>query len=225
MNMKRWSLIALTLCLTAASASAHYLWIEHDGASPTAKIYFGEYGEGVKEKAGGKLDAFTALKVWGFKPGAKAAKTLPVKKMDDHFLVSKIPAGAAIFAQDVERDVVDYTKHGIGVVKPAFYARAAADPSIAPAQTLDVLPVAGSSATFRVTFKNAPLANATVSVTAPNLWMREHKTTSEGLVMVEMPWPGQYVLDVVHKEVGPGEFKGKPYEAVRHRATYTFARP
>ena len=33
---------------------------------------------------------------------------------------------------------------------------------------------------------------------------------------------GQYVMEVVHVEQQGGEFEGRPYATMRHRATLTF---
>ena len=45
-----------------------------------------------------------------------------------------------------------------------------------------------------------------------------------GKVKLETPWQGQYVLEVIHTDKTPGQFAGKAYESVRHRATYTFVK-
>jgi hypothetical protein len=34
-------------------------------------------------------------------------------------------------------------------------------------------------------------------------------------------WPGFYVVEVEYQEKTPGEYKGKAFEALRHRGTLT----
>ncbi len=60
MQFKKYPVSAKAVFLLAAFtlaplANAHYLWIEPDKAG-SAKLYFGEYQEGLREKAGGRLD-------------------------------------------------------------------------------------------------------------------------------------------------------------------------
>ena len=52
--------------------------------------------------------------------------------------------------------------------------------------------------------------------------MKEYKTDKAGKVKADVPWAGQYVIEVIHTDKTPGKFDGKDYESLRHRATYTF---
>ncbi|HEX7235080.1 MAG TPA: hypothetical protein VF243_07415, partial [Nitrosospira sp.] len=54
---------------------------------------------------------------------------------------------------------------------------------------------------------------------------QELSADENGKVIIPTPFTGQYVLEVIHRESQPGEFEGKQYEAVRHRATLTFILP
>ena len=207
-----------------AIAQAHYVWIESEN-SREARIYFGEFNEGVREKAGGRLEERAAIEAWleHTKPGNA---TLPLAKRSDHFFAPLDNGAGWILARDLTSEVKDYRKNDIGIVKPMFYARAAvANQATAPAGPslqLDVLPVASAPGAFQVYFGGKPLAKAKVLVYAPNLWMQELTADEHGRLTPSTPWPGRYVLDVVYKEAKPGEFKGQHYEAVRHRMTYSF---
>jgi uncharacterized GH25 family protein len=212
---------ALVFPWLTSLAGAHYLWIERDAGSSSAKVFFGEVAEDVKEKSGGRLDTFNAISASASDGKSASIRKLSVTKMDDHFLIAKAPSRSALLVRDEQVEVADLTKHGIGVVKPFFYARAGSADGAKPVHTLDIVPLSTSSGTFRVFFRGAPLPDAKVMIYAPNRWMQEHKTDKDGTVTVSMPWPGQYVLDVTHKEETKDQFKGKPYEAMRHRATYT----
>lgn len=207
-----------------ALARAHYVWIESD--SPTAaRLYFGEYNEGVREKAGGRLDERAALEAWLEQPDGRK-QALDLVKNPDHFSASSSGAGW-LLAVDRASEVKDYRKQEIGIVKPMFYARAALGnkPSSArPSLELDILPVPGKPGSLGVFFAGKPLAGAKVHVYAPNLWMQELKSDENGRLTPLTPWPGRYVLDVIHKQAKPGKFKGQPYEAIRHRMTYSFVR-
>lgn len=207
-----------------AIARAHYVWIESETASE-ARLYFGEYNEGVREKAGGRLDERAALEVW-LERGKPSHTRLPLTKRSDHFLATLDRGSGWLLARDVATEVKDYRKSGIGIVKPMFYARAAvanqAPPPARPSLELDLIPVAGEAGALQVYFGGQPLAGAKVLVYAPNLWMQELKSDERGRVVAKTPWPGRYVIDVVHMEAKPGEYEGHRYEAVRHRVTYSF---
>jgi hypothetical protein len=205
---------------------AHYLWIEADG-KPDAKIYFGEIQEGVREKSGGKLDGILGVEAFVQKQGAPKPKSVSSEKMEDHFLARTGSTAEYVLFASRDTEVKDYTKSGIGIIKPMFYSRSGPMNSEAPPQPsleLDILPVAGSPGSFQVYFKKNPLADAKVMIYAPNLWMQEFKSDAEGKIKIETPWEGRYVLDAVHKEELKGVFKGKSYDAIRHRATYVFIR-
>ena len=207
-----------------AIARAHYVWIESENTRE-ARIYFGEFNEGVREKAGGRLDERAALEAWleRAKPGHEP---LPLAKRTDHFSAPLRDGAGWLLARDLRSEVKDWRKSDIGIVKPMFYARAAvANHAPAPARPslqLDMLPIENEPGSVRVYFAGQPLAKAKVFVYAPNLWMQELTTDENGRLTPKTPWPGRYVLDVVHKEPKPGEFEGQHYEAIRHRMTYSF---
>jgi hypothetical protein len=219
-------ILALTLALVCspALARAHYLWIESESDSE-ARIYFGEFNEGVRERAGGRLDERERLT--GRVVDARGAHALALQKRTDHFAARLAGGTGWILADDLAGEVKDWRANDLGIVKPMFYARAAAANRVGPATpalALDILPVAEAPQSFQVFLRGRPLAGAKLFVYAPNLWMQELRADEQGRVAIATPWTGRYVLDVIHLERQPGEFQGRAYEAVRHRATYSFVR-
>lgn len=222
------SKLVLTLCclgLFAASlpAAAHYLWIEQDKARH-AKLYFGEFQEAVREKTGGRLDEIKMPRVWSL-DAQGARQEIKAARQSDHFDLGAANRTSPLIAEEPAYEVKDWTQYGHGVVKPMFYTRFSPLPmrsSGKPELDLDILPQNRSSNAFTVYFRNAPLAKARVTVYAPNLWMQEHRSDENGKVKIATPWPGLYVLEVIHAEKQPGEFQGKKFAAVRHRATLSF---
>lgn len=213
---------ALCVLGLPALANAHYVWIESD--APEARVYFGEIQEGVREKAGGRLDERAQLRAW-LDPTTGARRTLTLAKKSDHFAAAAERDSGWLVAEDVTSEVKDYRKQKIGIVKPMFYARAPKGnpaPPEQPSLELDILPVAARSGTFRVFFAGKPLVGAKVFVYAPNQWMRELVSDESGQLTAPTPWPGRYVLDVTHLDGKPGEYRGQPYESGRHRTTYSF---
>ena len=209
----------------AASASAHYLWLERDAKS--ARLYFGEVAE-VREKSPGRMDEMPAPKARALSASSAPADLL-VKKGPRFFTL-----GGALTDQLVVLEtgyvVKDWTKSGIGVVKPMFYARHSAWPLktaalAAPEMKLDIQPVMGLKNGFIVMLNGMPLTQNKVTLYAPNDWEKEYKTDDKGGVVMPLPWRGQYVVEVIFKEPSAGEFGGQKYEAIRHRATLTVVQP
>lgn len=215
----------LVSIIFSSLAHAHYLWIESEKPGD-ARIYFGEYNEGVMEKSGGRLDERDATQVSVIAEGG-GKKPLELEKLADHFVAKVSETSGGLTASDAENPVMDWRKNDIGLVKPMFYARAAIANKPVPAEpslTLDILPVPGKPLTFQVFFQGKLLPGAKGHTYAPNLWMQEFKTDDEGKFTIITPWTGRYVLDIIFKEAAPGEFKGAAYDAIRHRATYSFIR-
>lgn len=214
----------LTICALAfwpVLSHAHYLWIESEEGEP-ARISFGEFNEGVREKAGGRLDERAALEGRAVRDGG-AVEPLRFEKKADHFS-AKVTGAGWLLVEDLTCEVKDWTASDIGIVKPKFYARAAIEGALTPAEpalALDILPVGQDARTLRVLFKGKPLAKAKVMVHAPNQWSQELATNEIGELTIKTPWPGRYVVEVIHKERVAGEFEGKAYEAVRHRVTFS----
>jgi hypothetical protein len=201
---------------------AHYLWIEKE-QNGDARVFFGEYQERVKEITGGRLDQITGPRFDAIPVKGKGRK-VKYERRADHLEVRGVK-GDRLLVTEADHPVQDLREYEIGIVKPMFYARTEAPTGTmaAPALNLDIVPTEKKNE-FRVFFKQQPAAGFKIMVYAPNLWMQELKTAEDGLVNIETPWPGQYVLDVVHKEAASGEFKGTAYEAVRHRATCSLLR-
>ncbi len=208
--------IGIALLAVALPASAHYIWIERQGGR--ARLYFGEYQDNEREKAGGRLDEIRGPRAW-FLDRHGQRRELPADKRADHFDLGPVNA-AAVFAEEPGYEVRDWTRFGYGVSKPMFYARYATRGAVSaqePQLTLDVLPL--DTRRLRVTFRGLPLAKAKVTVYAPNTWLQERRTDERGEVSIATPWPGQYVIEVTHVERQPGQFDGKSYENLRHRMT------
>ena len=57
MSLSRISFLVAAV-LAAGAAQAHHVWLEQDAAGAT--LYFGEYGENLRETTPGYLDKFVA---------------------------------------------------------------------------------------------------------------------------------------------------------------------
>ena len=209
--------IALAALLACGTAQAHYLWIESGDSG--AKLYFGEAEVLLKETSPGKLDNIKGPQAFTVdKSGAKA--TAAITRAADHMAVAG--KAAAVLVAEESLEARDLSKHGMGVAKPNYYARTGQPASGAAVLPLDVQ-AQGPNA-FAILYRGQPLKDAKLEVIAPNTWMQEHTTDAQGVVHINTPWRGQYVLHVLHVDKTPGEFGGKKYDNVRSHFTYTFVK-
>lgn len=207
-----------TALLTCGTAQAHYLWIE-PGANE-ARLYYGEADGLLKEKSPGKLDNIKAPKAFVQPATSGMPKAVILSRGAEYFTISG--KGDAILASEESLEARDLTKHGLGIAKSNYYARhGAAVPGDSPL-ALD-LQQRGTNA-FVVLYRGQPLKDAKLEVIAPNTWIQEHKTDAQGMVEINTPWRGQYVVHMLHVDKTPGEFAGSKYESLRNHFTYTFVK-
>lgn len=218
--MKTTNLLKMVLMLAlpaAFPAEAHYLWIEP--ANGEAHLCFGEYENALREKTGGRLDTIAMPEAQT--NGGQHLAVAMQRKADYLALAAK--AGQPLVAQEITMKVKDLRKNNFGIVKPMYYTRfAVAEAEGASALALDIQPLGKGS--VRVSLHGKPLAKAKLNVFAPNQWLREYETDESGEAAVDTPWPGLYVLEVVHVEAGKGEYRGDAFEGVRHVGTLSFVR-
>jgi uncharacterized GH25 family protein len=214
------AVIAASL-FVALPASAHHIWIEADSSG--AKIYFGEFGENLREASPGTLDKL--------EPKARLVtsageRPLDIRKTPDGFAVSGKPeAGDSIVAEDGRYPVYEGTRDGKttrSIYWPA--ARLVADRTPrAAVLDLDVVPVAGDK--FQVVFKGKPLPKAKVQVTTPSGWGREARTGDDGSFSVALPWAGVYVLEVHQSDRTAGKRGEEAYDVTNYVTSLTVVQP
>lgn len=215
-------IIAFAALTVLPAARAHYIWIEP--APGEARVFFGEYDNALREKSPGRLDTITGLALHALAADGTATM-LAAAKNAACFLAPLHSMPATLVAENLDMEVKDWRASGLGIVKPMFYARAlvmGAPAPTRPALTLDILPDAARPGAFRVFLRGQPLPKVKLLVHAPNNWSRQEEPDADGRFVITTPWPGLYVLEVIHQEATPGGFGGKAYEAIRHRATLGF---
>lgn len=221
--MRKW-ILAIVLLGTAAPAGAHSIWIEQDGKA--AKVYFGEFGDNLREVSPGLLDGFGKLAAWTqSRTIDTAAKALPLEKAANAFALSgRAGKGEALVAEDAAYPIFE-DKEGAKTIRKAWTpaARWVGDfEARAPKLVLDVLP-AGKAGELRVVFRDKPLAEAKVELIAPSGWKREAYTDAQGKVAFPLPWRGTYVVLVNHDEAKAGRRAGDAaYDAAAFTTTLSF---
>lgn len=240
----------LPLVLTSVyfTCTSHFIWIETSanatpGKEQTVRLFYGEYADNLVEKAGYKLEEVNGLNAFYLDANLQKNE-LSLQKINDGYTAKLTPSTAGLYqvlAINNVREVVDFSRYDIGVVRPIYYSRihvlsTAKDgkievPVVAPYHELDILPVYNTKGqiTFnpnekmdlKVYFKQKGLAKAKLHVFAPNGWMKELDCDENGMAAYTPIWKGQYLVECIYKERTPGQFLNKDYEAIRHRSILT----
>jgi hypothetical protein len=216
MNLVRIAAM-LFLCGLAGPAFGHHLWLEPEAQG--MRLYFGEFGENLREESPGALDRL--------QPKAKAVspkgeRALGVERSAKAFVVS---GGAdptdSIVVEDARYPV--FVRDSDGTTTRSIYWPAARFvPDRAPRAAmldLDVVPASGDR--FKVVFKGKPLPKAKVSVIARSGWARELHAGDDGEFSVALPWRDAYVLEVHHADKAPGRRGDEAYDVVNYVTSLT----
>ncbi|MDQ1921472.1 DUF4198 domain-containing protein [Massilia pseudoviolaceinigra] len=211
------TLFATLLCGAFASASAHQIWIEQDGK--TAAVYFGEFGDNLREASPGLLDKFVAPSATLI--GAGADRKLKLDKTAGAFVLSARAAeGQSIVAEEASYPAFE-KKTGDTVVRSIWTPAARLVNGSAAQQarlTLDIVPT-GKAGQFQLSYQGKPLAKTKVGVVAQSGWAREAQSDEQGMVNFSMPWKGTYVLEARHTDKTAGQRDGKPYDVATYVTT------
>ena len=211
MKSKLLALLALGLSL-AASARAHFVWLERDASGATA-AYFGEWAENLRETQDGYLKLIAAPKAY-----AADGAELPVKIGHDRIVVS-----APDKAGDIRLENTYRPEKGPSLVR--YQAKLGRAQTTAAKFDLELVPVEPESNTFTLLLRGAPLADESVTLFTSSGWNRTFKSGADGRVTIETPWPGPAVIEVGHVEAQAGEHEGRAHESIRHVFTLSFVVP
>ena len=211
---------AATLC---TSASAHQIWLQQEGK--TASVYFGEFGDNLREASPGLLDKFSIRNVTWISPSGN--KPLQASKQAGAFILNgKVGAGESIIVEEDNYPSWEEKKDGKAtrtVWVPA--ARLIADGKAqAPALTLDLVPT-GTPGQFQVSYQGKPLAQAKVNAVVQSGWGKEAWSDAQGLVSFALPWQGRYVLEVQHTDKTAGQRGAQAYDKAMFVTTLSLLQP
>ena len=208
----------LWLSFTGA-ASAHALWLEPDAAG--YQLYFGEFGENLREGSPGLLDRFEpapAAKAFG---GAGDAPLKAEKKPTSFQFTGAADGTTSVVAEQArvtERKQNDKTVRTLGRLSARYVADFSERKPIIP---LDIVPT-GTPGSFKVFYDGKPLPKAKVEVVTEFGWTKELKTDDAGAFEVALPWKGTYAVEVSLVDNTPGTHGAAPYDGMRFVTTLTF---
>ncbi len=230
--MKLPSRILTIICIALLpfTAIAHGYWLETEGPhkakkETTVKLYFGDYTAG--EKVSGKsLDKMKDIKMSVITPAGEK-QSIEMKQQEAYWEGTFTPQTDGTYeitGINDEREVQDWTKHHLGIVRPIQYLKTQyqvgkkATPAQAPL-FLDVAIAQTSAKNYEVSIRKngAPLEAQEVLLAAYGQKERVFNTDVNGKVVFNIDNPAWYVLSTEWIDKTPGEFKQKAYKTVRHR--------
>jgi hypothetical protein len=209
------SMLVMTAMVTLAStAIAHQLWLERDG--DTARLYFGEPVENVRERTGALLDRITGPRVFATNP----ATPLPLTRREDH-IAAALPAGTGDVRM-IEDTLAPFGRAGApDRLRAVMLAREGRSETRA-VMDLEFVPVTAGGNEFTLMLRGEPLPRAEVTLVAPPRWERKLRTDAQGRVSFETPWAGRYVAEAIHTENTPGGTGEGAYARLRQVSTLSF---
>lgn len=208
---------------------AHGYWLElvgngKPGADVTVKIFFGEYENNIREK-GASLAGMKEFRAYVIDPAGQQqsiALTQTETCWEGRFKPAK-SGHYQVFGVNDTRDVQDWTRHGLGVVRPIEYLRAdymagsgMAAANAKPQTDLDVLARNESGQVVLTAFaKRQPLAKTKLTIQNPQGWEKTLTTDAGGVARFTPSGPGLYIVEAGQMDKTPGQYQGKDYPAIR----------
>lgn len=210
-------LLCTAVLVLAGQAHAHQVWIEQDARG--AKLYFGEFGENLREASPGRLDRF--VNPVAHKQAAQGMQPLHAVKTANGFALSARAAkGESLLAEEPVFPIAE-RRDGDKTVRSLYVPAArlvTGHGRLEPKLTLDLVPTGQpgkDGMEVQAFYMGQPLPKAKVAVATPSGWTQEHRADEQGKLTVKLPWKGRYVLELKHTG-GAGERAGEQYD----RASY-----
>ncbi|HEX2627770.1 MAG TPA: DUF4198 domain-containing protein [Chitinophagaceae bacterium] len=227
--------LSIILVLSPLNVLAHGYWIELEGnhqvkQTCTIKLIFGEYH--LAEKlSGNKLDRMKDIRVTVVLPNGKQ-QTIAMKQLPECWQGTFIPETDGIYAVlgiNDEREVQDWTQHGLGIVRPIQYLKAVYEVG----KTAKNNSVIGHLFDIDITKNNTgnyelylskdkkPVDTCYIAIVNPAGEEEEAKTDVNGKATFTTKADGLYLISIEWIDKTPGSFKGKEYKTIRHRIDYS----
>lgn len=230
--MKKINLIIGIILLPMLSL-AHGYWLEVQGSGKVnepakIQIFYGEF-ENQKRETGKLLDKMAEIKIYVL--DEKGNKTeISMSQTNTHWegvFTPKNNGFYQIIGINDTREVQDFTKHNLGIVRPVQYLRTNYQVGeLAGEQTatnaLDVLlKQSGENLILNIWKENQVFAKTKVKIINPEGWVKEKVTNENGKTQIKTNMKGLYLVELEYIDKTAGSFKGKAYESVRYRCETT----
>lgn len=217
-------LSALLALLWLPVGQAHQVWLEPHAGTGQLALYFGEYGDNLREVSPGLLDKF--VKPTAYKTAGQGERVVALVKSADGYRLTGVTRNDAVIAEEATYPISE-RKEGDKTVRSLYHPAArwsAVGAKAAPRLSLDLVPtgkVDTKGVELQAHFHGPPLAKAKVLLVTAAGWTREYRSGDDGKFTVTLPWRGTYVLELGHRVSAAGERTGVDGQAETFdRASY-----
>lgn len=212
---------------------AHGYWLEVVGSGKVneaakIQIFFGEF-ENQKRETGKLLDKMSEIKIYVLDAQGNKIE-VPMTQTNTHWEGFFTPENDGLFqiiGINDTREVQDFTKHNLGIVRPVQYLRTiyqvgegVSEQSVA--NLIDALvKQVGDNIMISTWKENQPFAKTKVRIINPEGWAKEKITNENGKTQTKSNMKGLYLVELEYIDKTAGSFKGKDYQTVRYRCETT----
>jgi hypothetical protein len=230
--MKKLFFLFLLISIPFLS-EAHGYWLEVEGSGKIAQlakilIYFGEF-ENQKRETGSLLDKMAEIKIYVIDTDGNK-KEISMSQTDTHWEGIFTPTKEGLYqilGINDTREVQDWRKHSLGIVRPVQYLRTTysvgnSTNNQKSEAELDALVTQSGDNIMVTAWKNKEaFAKAKIRVINPEGWAKDKVTNDNGKTQLKSNRKGLYLIELEYIDKNPGNFKGKDYETVRYRCETT----
>jgi hypothetical protein len=223
----------LALLLLPFLSEAHGYWLEVKGSGKVGEpakiqIFYGEYLNQGRMK-GKSLDKMNEIKLFVIDEAGNRID-VPTVQTETHWegtFTPKAEGNYQVMGINETREVQDWVKHNLGIVRPMQYLRTnfivgKATAAAKPNNYFDIIATESDSGINLNAFKNSiPADKAKLTIISPDGWEKVKVTSEKGRASFIPNTKGIYLIEAEWIDKTPGVFKDKPYESIRYHSETT----
>jgi hypothetical protein len=226
-------IVLFALMLLPFLSEAHGYWLEVKGSGKVGEpakimIFYGEYLNQGRMK-GKFLDKMNEIKIFVIDEEGRHID-VPTVQTETHWegtFTPKAKGNYQVMGVNETREVQDWTKHNLGIVRPMQYLRTnyLVGKATAAAKSnnyLDIIATESNNGINLSAFKNnAPADKVKLTIISPDGWEKVKVTSERGRASFVPNTKGVYLIEAEWIDKTPGTYKDKPYESIRYHSETT----
>ncbi len=226
-------IILFALLLMPFLSQAHGYWLEVKGSGKVGEpakiqLFYGEYVNQGRMK-GHFLDKMNEIKIFVMDEAGNRID-IPMVQTETHWegtFTPKTECNYQVMGINETREVQDWARHNLGVVRPMQYLRtnyAVGKPTSAakPGNYFDIIATESVNAINLSAFKNnVPADKTKLTVISPDGWEKVKIASERGRASFVPVTKGIYLIEAEWIDKTPGTYKDKPYESIRYHSETT----
>jgi uncharacterized GH25 family protein len=220
--------LMIAMLFTITSAWSHALWIVtspkgEKGKKHEIKIHYGEYAEGHIEALDDWYSDTREFELWLMSPSGEKQKlgTTPHSKYFDASFTPEQDGEYFLYISHAAKDLGGKTIYQFNTSASVKVGHSNGK-SLSESIPSDLKIIPQNKNSYLVLYKNQVSPGTSVELAGPTGWSKVFTTDDLGMVTIETPWEGSYLLEAITSVKESGQHHGNPYEAIWRCATYRF---